>query len=148
VKLPDAGSPSRPSAPPQVTLPFPPGWTVTTAPDGVLRATGPRGQVVLRAELQRGVGLPTPETLRSGFVSGLRHLQARSEMLTEAPGFIAVRFLLAEPDGGSPDVEALVSATGLGQDTLLCATLRGATREELDAVLSACRAAGSGTPGR
>jgi hypothetical protein len=147
-KVQDAGPAPRPSAPPQVTLPFPAGWTVMTAPDGVLRATGPRGQVVLRGELERGVGLPTPDTLRAGFLGGLRHLRPRAETLTEAPGFIAVRFALGEPDGGAPDVEALLSATALGEDTLLCATLRGANREELDAVLSACQSARSVAPGR
>jgi hypothetical protein len=123
-------------------LSLPSGWVVSTGADGVLRASGPRGQPVLRADVQRGVGLPTPATLRAGFLGGLRHLRARSDSLTEAPGFIAMRFVLGEPDGGAPDTEALLSATALGEDTLLCASLRGATHEELDAVQAACQAAG------
>jgi hypothetical protein len=132
----DAGPPARTSAPPQPLLPFPAGWTVSTGADGLIRAVSPAGHPVLRAEVQRGLGLPTAATLRSGFVGGLRHLRPRSELVTESPGFIALRFVLTELDGGSPE---------LGEDTLLCSTLRGATREELDVVLSACRSARSGS---
>jgi hypothetical protein len=114
---------------------------VNAGADGVVRASGPRGQPVLRAEVQRGVGLPTATTLRTGFLGGLSHLKERTERVSEAKGFIAMRFVLAEPDGGAPDTEALLSATELGEDTLLCATLRGATSEELDVVLAACQAA-------
>jgi hypothetical protein len=109
----------------------------------VVRASSPRGQPVLRADVQRGVGLPTPETLRTGFLGGLRHLRERADSVTEAPGFIAMRFVLAEPDGGAGDSEALLSATALGEDTLLCASFRGATHEELDALQTACQGAGS-----
>jgi hypothetical protein len=141
----DAGAQPKAVAPSQVALSFSTGWVVNTGADGVVRATSPRGQPVLRAEVQRGVGLPTPSTLRSGFLGGLRHLRQRSDTVFEAPGFIAMRFLLSEPDAGGQDTEALLSATALGEDTLLCATLRGATREELDAVQGACQAAGNPT---
>lgn len=138
----DAGVlPVRTTLLPQLPLNLPDSWVVNAGADGVVRASGPRGQPVLRAEVQRGVGLPTASTLRTGFLGGLSHLRETSESLTEAPGFIAMRFVLAEPDGGAADTEALLSATTLGEDTLLCATLRGATREELDVVLSACRSA-------
>ena len=110
-----------------------------------MRASGPRNQPVLRAELQRGLGLPTAETLRTGFLGGLRHLKERSESVTEARGFIAMRFVLAEPDAGASETEALLAATALGEDTLLCASLRGATREELDAAQAACQGAGNST---
>lgn len=121
---------------------LPADWVVSTGADGVVRASSPRGQPVLRAEVQRGVGLPTPATLRRGFLEGLRRLRPRTDSVIEAPGFIAMRFVLAEPDGGSPETEALLSATAIGEDTFLCATLRGATHEELDVVLAACQAAG------
>jgi len=81
------------------------------------------------------------DTLRSGFLGGLSRLKERSSSVTEGPGFIAMRFALVEPDGGGPETEALLSATALGEDTLLCATLRGATREELDVVQAACQSA-------
>ncbi len=139
----DAGGQPRASAPPPIALNLPPGWVVTAGADGVVRASGPRGQPVLRAEVQRGVGLPTPATLRTGFLGGLLQLRERSESVVEAPGFIAVRFVLAEPDaGGGADTEALLSATALGEDTLLCASLRGATHQELDLVQTACQAVG------
>jgi len=143
----DAGAPVRTSPPPQLSLPFPTGWTVSTGADGVIRAVSPDGHPVLRAEVERGLGLPTAATLRSGFVSGLRHLRPRSEVVTESAGFIALRFVLVESDGGPPELEALLSATALGEDTLLCATLRGATHQEVDAVLAACRSARSGGTG-
>jgi hypothetical protein len=137
----DAGPVSRPSLPPQIVLALPPAWTITAGADGVVRASSPRGQPVLRAEVERGVGLPTAATLRSGFLGGLRHLRPRSESITERRGFIAMRFVLGEPDAGPQDFEALLSATLLGDDTLLCSTLRGATREELDLALAACQSA-------
>jgi hypothetical protein len=145
----DAGvqAQTRAASPPPVGLILPAGWVVNTGADGVVRASSPRGQPVLRADVQRGVGLPTPETLRTGFLGGLRHLRSRSDRLTEAPGFIAMRFVLGEPDGGPPETEALLSATSLGEDTLLCASLRGATHEELDALQAACQAARN-APGR
>lgn len=140
---PDAGLPPKVAASSQVALSFPSGWVENAGADGVVRASSPRGLQVLRAEVQRGVGLPTAATLRTGFLGGLRHLRERSDSVSEAPGFIAMRFVLGEPDAGGQDTEALLSATALGEDTLLCATLRGATREELDAVQAACQAAGS-----
>ncbi|HXX30045.1 MAG TPA: hypothetical protein VEJ89_04950 [Myxococcaceae bacterium] len=140
----DAGLPARPTAPPpQIALPLPPGWTVTAAADGTVRASSPRGQVVLRAELERGVGLPTAATLRSGFLGGLRRLRGRSESVVEAPGFVAMRFVLFDPDGGAGEPEALLSATALGEDTLLCSSLRGATPAELTVILAACQSARS-----
>jgi hypothetical protein len=146
--VPDAGVPVRPVVPsPQLQLNLPAGWVVNAGADGVVRASSPRGQPVLRAEVQRGVGLPTPTTLRTGFLEGLRHLRERSESLTEHPGFIAMRFVLGEPDGGAPETEAMLSATALGEDTLLCASQRGATHEELDVAQSACQSAGT-SPGR
>jgi hypothetical protein len=137
----DAGVQVRAVPPPQLPLNLPPGWVVNAGADGVVRASSPRGQPVLRAELQRGVGLPTANTLRTGFLGGLRHLRERSENFTSAPGFVAMRFVLGEPDGGAPETDALLSATALGEDTLLCASLPGATREELDAVQAACQSA-------
>ena len=95
---------------------------------------------MLRAELERGVGLPTPNTLRTGFLQGLRHLRERSESVTESPGFIAVRFVLGEPDAGPAETEAVLAAAALGEDTLLCASLRGATHEEIDVAQAACQA--------
>ncbi|MGO9829372.1 MAG: hypothetical protein ACLPJH_04480 [Myxococcaceae bacterium] len=143
----DAGLTAHPAAPPQISLNLPDGWVVATGADGVVRASSPRGQPVLRAELQRGLGLPTAATLRAGFLGGLQHLRERSESVAQQPGFIAVRFFLGEPDGGPVETEALLAATALGEDTLLCASLRGATAEELDVAQAACRSAGS-APGR
>ncbi len=139
----DAGLAAHLAAPPQISLDLPAGWVVATGADGVVRASSPRGQPVLRAELQRGLGLPTAATLRAGFLGGLQHLRERSESVAQRPGFIAVRFFLGEPDGGPVETEALLAATALGEDTLLCASLRGATAEELDVAQAACQSAGS-----
>ncbi len=143
----DAGAPAHPPAAPQITHNHPAARVVAAGADGVVRVSSPRGQPVLRAELQRGLGLPTAATLRAGFLGGLQHLRERSERVAESPGFIAVRFFLGEPDGGAVQTEALLAATALGEDTLLCASLRGATPEELDVAQAACQAAGS-APGR
>jgi hypothetical protein len=88
------------------------------------------------------MGLPTPETLRSGFSEGLRHWKVRKSQAVEEPGFVSVRLLVAEPGDAGTDQEVFLSATALGTDTLLCASLRGASDAALDLIEQVCRNAG------
>jgi hypothetical protein len=126
---------------PSGLLQVPSGWSVVTGGDGTLRVSE-SGRVVLRAEIRSGVGMPTPETLRSGFTEGLRRWRVRRSQSIDEPGFVAVRLLVAEPADGGPDQEVFLSATALGTDTLLCASLRGASSATLDAIERICRGAG------
>lgn len=125
---------------PSGLLQVPSGWSVVTAGDGTLRVSE-SGHVVLRAEIRSGVGMPTPETLRSGFTEGLRRWRVRRTQSIDEPGFVAVRLVVTEPADGGPDQEVFLSATALGSDTLLCASLRGASPATLDAIERICRGA-------
>jgi len=130
---------------PSGLLQVPSGWSVVTGGDGTLRVSESPGHVVLRAEVRSGVGMPTPESLRSGFTEGLRRWRVRRSQTIDEPGFVAVRLVVSEPVDGGSDQEVLLSATALGADTLICASLRGASPATLDAIERICRgAAGPG----
>jgi hypothetical protein len=87
------------------------------------------------------VGLPTAETIRSGFTEGLRKLRVRRSSATEEPGYVALNLVVGEPPDASVDEGVYLSATRLGDETLLCASVRGATTAELEVVERACRGA-------
>jgi hypothetical protein len=127
---------------PSSLLQVPSGWTVVTGADGTLRVSDTPGHAVLRAEIRSGMGMPTPETLRSGFTEGLRRWKVRKTQAVEEPGYVAVRLLVAEPGDGGSEQEVFLSATSLGTDTLLCASLRGASSAALETVAHVCRGAG------
>jgi hypothetical protein len=127
---------------PSGLLQVPSGWTVVTAGDGTLRVSDSPGHAVLRAELRSGMGLPTPETMRSGFTEGLRRWKLRRSQSVEEPGYVSVRLVVAEPGDAGSEQEVLLSATALGTDTLLCASLRGASDAALEAIERICRSAG------
>ena len=138
---PDAGVPAVRSS--GLRLPLPPGWSVVTGGDGALRVVSGPGRTVVRAELRRGMGMPTAESMRSGFTEGLKRLRVHHSTVVETPGYVSLRLFVGEPaaDAGS-DQEVYLSATSLGEDTLLCASMRGATTAELDLAEHACRGAG------
>ena len=81
--------------------------------------------------------------MRSGFTEGLKRLRVHHSTVVETPGYVSLRLFVGEPaaDAGS-DQEVYLSATSLGEDTLLCASMRGATTAELDLAERACRGAG------
>jgi len=136
----DGGIPAvRPSG----LLQVPSGWTVVTGGDGTLRVSDSPAHLVLRAELRSGMGLPTPETLRSGFTEGLRRWRVHRAQTVEEPGYVAVRVFVAESADGGSEQEVLLSATALGTDTLLCSSLRGASPSALDTIQQICRSAGA-----
>lgn len=139
-------APSEDGGPPVVRpsglLQVPAGWSVVTGGDGTLRVSDSPGHPVLRAELRSGMGLPTPETLRSGFTEGLRRWRVRKSQAVEEPGYISVRLLVAEPGDAGGEQEVFLSATALGTDTLLCASLRGASDAVIDDIARICHGAG------
>ena len=127
---------------PSGLLQVPSGWTVVTGGDGTLRVSDAPGHAVLRAELRSGMGLPTPETLRTGFAEGLHRWKVRKSQALEEPGYVSVRLLVTEPGDAGSEQQVFLSATALGTDTLLCASLRGASEAALDTIERACRNAG------
>ena len=129
---------------PSGLLQVPSGWTVVTGGDGTLRVSDTPGHAILRAEIRSGMGMPTPETLRSGFTEGLRRWKVRKSQAVEDPGYVSVRLVVAEPGDAGTEQEVFLSATSLGTDTLLCASLRGAPPALLDTIAHVCRAAGAG----
>ena len=88
------------------------------------------------------MGLPTPETLRSGFAEGLRRWKLRKSQAVEEPGYVSVRLVVAEPGDAGSEQAVFLSATALGTDTLLCASLRGASDAALETIERICRDAG------
>lgn len=132
---------------PSGLLQVPSGWSVVTGGDGTLRVSDSPGHLVLRAEIRSGMGLPTPETLRSGFTEGLRRWRVRKAQAAEEPGYVGVRLFVVEPGDAGSEQELLLSATALGPDTLLCASIRGASAEALDVIEHICRSAGEGHDG-
>jgi hypothetical protein len=127
---------------PSGLLQVPSGWSVVTGGDGTLRVTDGPGHAVLRAEIRSGMGLPTPETLRSGFTEGLRRWRVRKSQAVEDPGYVSVHLVVAEPGDGGSEQTVFLSATALGTDTLLCASLRGASDAALEVIERICRNAG------
>lgn len=127
---------------PSGLLQVPQGWSVLTVGDGTLRVSDSPGHAVLRAEIRSGMGVPTPETLRSGFTEGLRRWRVRKAQAVEEPGYVAVRLLVVEPGDAGTEQEVFLSATALGTDTLLCASLRGASAVTLEVLEQVCRGAG------
>ncbi len=127
---------------PSGLLQVPQGWSVVTGGDGTLRVLDTPGHAVLRAEIRSGMGVPTPETLRSGFTEGLRRWRVRKAQAVEEPGYVAVRLLVVEPGDAGTEQEVFLSATALGTDTLLCASLRGASAATLEVIEQVCRGAG------
>ncbi len=132
---------------PSGLLQVPNGWSVVPAGDGTLRVFDTPGHAVLRAEIRSGMGMPTPETLRSGFTEGLRRWRVRRSQAVEEPGYVAVKLLVAEPGDGGTEQEVLLSATALGTDTLLCASLRGISPAVLETIAQVCRGAGEADAG-
>lgn len=132
---------------PSGLLQVPSGWSVITAGDGTLRVSDSPGHAVLRAEIRSGMGMPTPETLRSGFTEGLRRWRVHKAQAVEEPGYVAVRMLVAEPGDAGTEQEVFLSATSLGTDTLLCASLRGASVAALETIEHVCRSAGEARDG-
>ncbi len=126
-----------------VKVPVPPGWVANVASDDSLQA-GPPGRPVLRVDRRRGEGaqLPSPEALAdtvreqfSEFALSLDQEEGNEEVAL-------VRITLAPKleDGGlGPHGAALLGAKRIAEDLFLCATLPGASPEEVRLATEACR---------
>ncbi len=141
--------PAEPAASPRppprtgVRVPLPPGWSAQVAADESFQA-GPPGKPVLRVDLRPGEGasLPSPEQLTDFLGKPFRDFEVSRDQEEGTRALTLVRLTIAPrwPDGGvGPEAPALLGAKRVGEDLFLCASLPGATAEEVRLAAEACR---------
>jgi hypothetical protein len=141
---PAASSPRAPNSPPTgVRVPLPPGWSAQVAADESFQA-GPPGKPVLRVDLRLGEGasLPSPEQLTDFLGKPFRDFAVSLDQEEGTKNLTLVRLTIAPrwPDGGvGPEAPALLGARRVGDDLFLCASLPGASAEEVRLATEACR---------
>ncbi|WP_338872607.1 hypothetical protein [Myxococcus stipitatus] len=126
-----------------VKVPLPEGWSAQVAPDDSFQA-GPPGRPVLRVDLRRGQGeqLPSVEKLVERVREESKNFEISLDQEEQKETYSLLRVTLAPklPDGGvglpSP---ALFGARRVGSDLFLCATLPGASPEDVRLATEACR---------
>jgi hypothetical protein len=138
------GSTERPSSPRAgVKVPLPPGWSALVAADGSFQA-GPPGQPVLRVDVRRGEGekMPSSEELAASIREQFSQFHVSLDQEEGDDQVSLVRITLAPKldDGGlGPHAPALLGARRIGNDLFLCATLPGASTEDVRLATEACR---------
>lgn len=137
-------APERPSSlRAGVKVPLPPGWSAHVAADGSFQA-GPPGQPVLRVDMRRGEAgkLPSAEALAESIREQFSGFEVSLDQEEGGEQFALVRITLAPrlADGGlGPHAPALLGARRVGEDLFLCATLPGASEQEVRLATEACR---------
>jgi hypothetical protein len=126
-----------------VKVPLPPGWSAQVATDGSFQA-GPPGRPVLRVDLKPGQGdqMPSSETLADRVREQMKQftLSLDQEEDTQAFALLRVTMAPALTDGGlGPEAPAFFGARRVADDLFLCASLPGATSEEVHLATEACR---------
>ncbi len=126
-----------------VKVPLPPGWSALVAADGSFQA-GPPGQPVLRVDVRRGEGdrLPSAEALAESVREKFSQFQVSLDQEEGDAQVSLVRITLAPnlADGGiGPEAPALLGARRVADDLFLCATLPGASAEQVHLATEACR---------
>ncbi len=126
-----------------VKVPLPPGWSALVAADGSFQA-GPPGQPVLRVDVRRGEGekMPSVEALAGSIRQQFSGFQVSLDQEEGDEQMALVRLTLAPrlEDGGlGPEGPALLGARRVGDDLFLCATLPGASAEDVRLATEACR---------
>jgi hypothetical protein len=126
-----------------VKVPLPPGWTALVAADGSFQA-GPPGRQVLRVDVRRGEGekMPSVEALTDAIRQQFSEFQVSLDQEKGGEQVALVRITLAPKltDGGvGPHGSALLGARRVGEDLFLCATLPGASTDEVRLATEACR---------
>ncbi|WP_224373141.1 hypothetical protein [Hyalangium versicolor] len=139
-----AGSTERLSTPRAgVKVPLPPGWSAVVAADGSFQA-GPPDQPVLRVDIRRGEGekMPTVEELTDSIRKQFADFQVSIDQEEGDAQVVLIRITVAPKlaDGGlGQHGPALLGARRAGDDLFLCATLPGATTEDVLLATDACR---------
>ncbi|MFP2924534.1 hypothetical protein ACLESO_04830 [Pyxidicoccus sp. 3LG] len=113
------------------------------APDDSLQA-GPPGRPVLRVDLKRGQGeqLPTVDALADRVREELKgyELSLDQEEETDTYSLLRVTFAPKLPDGGvGLQAPGFFGARRVGSDLFLCASLPGASPEDVRLATEACR---------
>lgn len=131
--------PQQPKGGVKVSLPE--GWSAQIAADHSFQA-GPRGRPVLRIDLRPGAAelFPSEAQLQAALIEQLgAPLSFQSQ---KGPNAHVLRYRF-EPDAG-PATHALVGAKRVGEDLFLCASLPGASEQELTLAAEACLGLSSG----
>jgi hypothetical protein len=126
-----------------VKVPLPAGWSALVAADGSFQA-GPPEQPVLRVDIRRGEGeqMPSVEQLVRSIREQFSEFQVSIDQQEGNEQVALVRISLASKhaDGGlGPRGSALLGARRVGDDLFLCATLPGASTEDVRLATEACR---------
>lgn len=122
-----------------VKVPLPEGWSAHAASEGTL-LLGPAGRPVLRIDLKAGAAsqLPSPAALEEAFRKDLPGAQV-TEIDHEEKDDVTLVVLSATAGKGSSPSVVLLGAKRLDKDLYLCASIPGATADEVKLAAGACR---------
>jgi hypothetical protein len=126
-----------------VKVPLPPGWSAQVATDGSFQA-GPPGRPALRVDMKPGQGeqMPSSEKLADTVRDQMRHFTLSLDQEEDTTSFALLRVTMAPTldDGGlGPEAPAFFGARRVDDDLFLCASLPGASAEEVRLATEACR---------
>ncbi|QSQ21508.1 hypothetical protein JY651_41045 [Pyxidicoccus parkwayensis] len=126
-----------------VKVNLPDGWSGQVASDDSVQA-GPPGRPVLRVDLRRGQGAkkPSADELADRVRAELKGYEVSLDQEEETEGYTLLRVTMAPKlaDGGlGLQTPGFFGARRLGDDLFLCASLPGASPEEVLAATEACR---------
>jgi len=126
-----------------VKVPLPEGWSAQVAPDESFQA-GPPGRPVLRVDLRRGDGeqMPSVDALAERVRDELKDFELSFDQEEETERYSLLRITLAPQlaDGGvGLEAPGFFGARRVGNDLFLCASLPGASPEEVRLATEACR---------
>jgi len=126
-----------------VKVPLPDGWSAQVAPDESFQA-GPPGRPVLRVDLKRGDGeqMPSVDTLADRIREELKDFELSFDQEETTDRYALVRITLAPrlADGGvGQEAPGFFGARRVDDDLFLCASLPGASPEEVRLATEACR---------
>ncbi|WP_044890244.1 hypothetical protein [Myxococcus hansupus] len=127
-----------------VKVPLPDGWSAQVAPDESFQA-GPPGRPVLRVDLKRGDGeqMPSADTLADRVRDELKDFELSFDQEESSDRYALVRITLAprlEDGGVGQEAPGFFGARRVDGDLFLCASLPGASPEEVRLATEACRA--------
>ena len=126
-----------------VKVPLPPGWSAQVATDGSFQA-GPPGRPALRVDLKPGQGeqMPSSEKLADTVREQMKSFTLSLDQEEDTQSFSLLRVTLAPSlaDGGvGAEAPVFFGARRVGDDLFLCASLPGASAEEVRLATEACR---------
>lgn len=140
-----AASTTERTSPPRtgVKIPLPQGWAALTTSEDSFQS-GPTGRAVLRVDMRRGEGakMPSAEQLGDSVRDQFSQFEVSLDQEEGDDKLALVRITLAPKlgDGGiGQHGPAMLGAKRIGDDLFLCATLPGATIEEVQLATEACR---------